>query len=102
MQSNRITQMCSCVLLIVLAFSFMSFTVVIDAGHGGEDPGAIGLGGTYEKHIVLAMAKQLRDVLKKNPQYKIIYKLLHKINYLYFFYHQLFLTIFYYLNHHLI
>ena len=46
--------------------------IVIDAGHGGEDPGAIGLGGTYEKHIVLAMAKQLRDVLKKNPQYKII------------------------------
>ena len=46
--------------------------IVIDAGHGGEDPGAIGLGGTYEKHIVLAMAKQLRDVLKKNPQYKVI------------------------------
>ena len=46
--------------------------IVIDAGHGGEDPGAIGLGGTYEKNIVLAMAKQLRDVLKKNSQYKII------------------------------
>ena len=46
--------------------------IVIDAGHGGQDPGAIGLGGTYEKNIVLAMAKQLRDVLSKNSQYKII------------------------------
>ena len=49
MQSNRITQMCSCVLLIVLAFSFMSFTVVIDAGHGGIDGGAIGVNGAKER-----------------------------------------------------
>ncbi|MGN0929549.1 MAG: N-acetylmuramoyl-L-alanine amidase [Alphaproteobacteria bacterium] len=46
--------------------------IVIDAGHGGKDPGAIGYGGTQEKNIVLSMAKQLRDILKKNPQYKII------------------------------
>lgn len=46
--------------------------IVIDAGHGGKDPGAIGYGGTQEKHIVLSMAKQLRDILKKNPQYKVI------------------------------
>ncbi len=46
--------------------------IVIDAGHGGKDPGTIGATGTQEKNIVLSMAKQLRDILKKNPQYKII------------------------------
>ena len=33
--------------------------VVIDAGHGGEDPGAIGRGGAREKDVVLAIAKKL-------------------------------------------
>lgn len=46
--------------------------IVIDAGHGGKDPGAIGIGGTKEKNIVLSMAKQLRDILKKNSNYKVI------------------------------
>jgi len=36
-------------------------TVAIDAGHGGEDPGAIGANGTYEKHITLAIAKKLKE-----------------------------------------
>ncbi|KNH09153.1 N-acetylmuramoyl-L-alanine amidase [Candidatus Burkholderia brachyanthoides] len=35
-------------------------TVAIDPGHGGDDPGAIGGSGTYEKHIVLDIAKRLR------------------------------------------
>ena len=39
--------------------------VAIDAGHGGEDPGAIGHGGIYEKRVVLAIAKQLESLLKK-------------------------------------
>jgi N-acetylmuramoyl-L-alanine amidase len=36
------------------------FVVAIDAGHGGEDPGAIGPAGTFEKDVVLAIARELR------------------------------------------
>ena len=36
-------------------------TIAIDAGHGGEDPGAIGAMGSKEKHVVLSIAKRLRD-----------------------------------------
>lgn len=37
--------------------------VSIDAGHGGQDPGAIGQRGTYEKHVTLAIARALADYL---------------------------------------
>jgi N-acetylmuramoyl-L-alanine amidase len=41
---------------------FERFAVIaIDAGHGGEDPGAIGPAGTREKDVVLALAMKLRD-----------------------------------------
>jgi N-acetylmuramoyl-L-alanine amidase len=36
-------------------------TVALDPGHGGEDPGAIGARGSYEKNIVLAIAKRLKN-----------------------------------------
>jgi N-acetylmuramoyl-L-alanine amidase len=36
-------------------------TVAIDPGHGGEDPGAIGARGSYEKNIVLSIAKRLKN-----------------------------------------
>ncbi|NIE65573.1 N-acetylmuramoyl-L-alanine amidase [Burkholderia sp. Ax-1719] len=42
-------------------------TVAIDPGHGGEDPGAIGSGGTYEKHIALDIAKKLRAKIDGQP-----------------------------------
>ncbi|WP_179104169.1 N-acetylmuramoyl-L-alanine amidase, partial [Burkholderia pseudomallei] len=42
-------------------------TVAIDPGHGGEDPGAIGGGGTYEKHIALDIAKKLRAKIDAAP-----------------------------------
>ena len=41
--------------------------VAIDAGHGGEDPGAIGPRRTYEKHVVLKIAKELEQLLKQAP-----------------------------------
>ncbi len=37
--------------------------VMIDPGHGGEDPGAIGAQGTKEKHVVLDIGKRLRDLI---------------------------------------
>ncbi len=42
-------------------------TVAIDAGHGGDDPGSIGPRGTYEKHVVLKVAKALADLINRDP-----------------------------------
>lgn len=44
--------------------------VAIDAGHGGEDPGAMGPTRTKEKYIVLAIARELYEKLKKEPGFK--------------------------------
>ena len=41
--------------------------VAIDAGHGGEDPGARGYSGVYEKDVVLAIAKQLQTLVRREP-----------------------------------
>ncbi|WP_127477560.1 N-acetylmuramoyl-L-alanine amidase [Sulfurivermis fontis] len=41
--------------------------IAIDAGHGGEDPGAIGPRGTREKDVTLAVAKRLRDLVEREP-----------------------------------
>lgn len=44
--------------------------IAIDAGHGGDDPGAIGPGNLYEKHVVLAISKKLRDLFEKEPGFR--------------------------------
>ena len=41
--------------------------VAIDPGHGGEDPGAIGRRGTYEKNVTLAIARKLKALLDDEP-----------------------------------
>ena len=47
-------------------------TIVIDPGHGGRDPGAIGSQGTREKDIVLDIALRLRDQLMQSGQYMVL------------------------------
>ena len=47
------------------------FVIVLDPGHGGEDPGAIGRRGTREKDIVLIIARKLKEVLGEDPQYRV-------------------------------
>ena len=42
-------------------------TVAIDAGHGGEDPGAIGAKGTQEKEVTLAIARRLKAIVDAQP-----------------------------------
>ncbi|MEH6548738.1 MAG: N-acetylmuramoyl-L-alanine amidase [Pseudomonadales bacterium] len=44
--------------------------IAIDAGHGGEDPGALGPGKLQEKKVVLAIARKVAADLKKKPGYK--------------------------------
>ena len=46
--------------------------VVIDPGHGGVDPGAISRSGRYEKHVVLAHARELRRQLLLTGRYRVI------------------------------
>jgi N-acetylmuramoyl-L-alanine amidase len=45
-------------------------TVVIDPGHGGEDPGAIGLGKTMEKDIVLRAGQKMFHLLNQQKEFK--------------------------------
>lgn len=46
-------------------------TIVLDPGHGGIDPGALGPGGIKEKDVVLGIAMQVRDLLRKKPGIKV-------------------------------
>jgi len=45
--------------------------VVVDAGHGGRDPGASGPGGTREKDVTLAVARRLAAILREDPSLEV-------------------------------
>jgi N-acetylmuramoyl-L-alanine amidase len=47
-------------------------TIAIDPGHGGEDPGAIGRRGTYEKNVALAISRRLKHVLDGDSQLRVV------------------------------
>ncbi len=51
---------------------FVKKVIVIDAGHGGADPGTIGRSGAYEKHITIAAARSIRDTLEATGRYKVV------------------------------
>jgi N-acetylmuramoyl-L-alanine amidase len=52
------------------ALSLQKRVIVIDPGHGGEDPGAVGKNGTYEKHVVLAIGREIKKAIDKIPGYR--------------------------------
>jgi N-acetylmuramoyl-L-alanine amidase len=45
--------------------------VMLDPGHGGKDPGAIGVSGTFEKHVSLATALELKNQLEAGGHYRV-------------------------------
>lgn len=46
--------------------------VAVDAGHGGEDPGAIGHGGLFEKEVALTLARKLAALINAEPGYRAV------------------------------
>ena len=47
-------------------------TIALDPGHGGEDPGAVGRGGSYEKNVVLSIARRLKARLEQQPNVRVM------------------------------
>src|SRR5213592_1633437 len=46
--------------------------IALDAGHGGKDPGTIGVGGTFEKDITFAVARDLARRLDATGRYQVV------------------------------
>jgi len=73
MQKSKFLSLCSRWLLLLLALPLMSFTVVIDAGHGGNDAGAVGRMGVMEKDLNLSVAKQLgAKIRERYPEVTVV------------------------------
>jgi len=47
-------------------------TITLDPGHGGEDPGAIGKGGSYEKNVTLEVARRLKRRIDAEPNMRAV------------------------------
>ena len=47
-------------------------TIMLDPGHGGEDPGAVGRSGSYEKHITLSIARRLKAKIDAEPNMRAV------------------------------
>lgn len=80
--NKRLIFFSGCILLSLLLFSFRKdkhpdpidgkFVVVLDAGHGGHDPGNLG-NGYLEKNIALKIVLQVGAILEKDPSIKVVY-----------------------------
>ena len=46
--------------------------IVLDAGHGGEDPGAVAINNTLEKNVTLAITKHINNFIKKQEGFKVV------------------------------
>ena len=58
-------------LISTTIFAAPQWTIAIDPGHGGKDPGAIGKNlGIYEKNVTLSIARELKALLDKDPNFK--------------------------------
>ncbi len=61
-------------MLLLFCIRVQAYTVVIDAGHGGRDAGALGLRGTREKNVNLKVALALGKLIRRNhPEVKVMY-----------------------------
>ncbi len=47
------------------------YVIIIDPGHGGVDPGALGANGAFEKHVTLALGKELKRQLESTGRYEV-------------------------------
>jgi N-acetylmuramoyl-L-alanine amidase len=57
---------------ITALFDLKVQTIVVDAGHGGKDPGAVGVHGAREKDITLDIARRLASRLERDGRYRIV------------------------------
>lgn len=63
----------SVLFLISLPVFAAPWTIAIDPGHGGKDPGAIGGNiGIYEKNVTLSIARELKALLDKDPNFRAV------------------------------
>jgi N-acetylmuramoyl-L-alanine amidase len=46
--------------------------IILDPGHGGEDPGAVGKNGTFEKNVVLSVSREIQNNINKMPGYRAV------------------------------
>ncbi len=72
--SSQMKHLLLFVAMLLCSVHVLGYTVVIDAGHGGKDVGAIGLRGTKEKTINLKVALALGSMIRRNhPEVRVVY-----------------------------